>query len=57
MRRFILLPVLALGLVAMLGGCVLYPDGYGYEREGGYSYYGGHYGGGWGHYRHGRDRW
>lgn len=55
MRRFRLLPLLALGLAMMLGGCVLYPDGYGrgYGHERGY-----YYGGGWGyHHHHDRDRW
>ncbi len=42
-----LLPLAALGLVGMLGGCVAYPAyGYGY----GAPYYGApYYGGGWGH--------
>jgi hypothetical protein len=48
----LMLPLAALGLAAMLGGCVVYPAypayGYGYPAPyyGG-VYYGGYYGGGW----------
>lgn len=51
MRRLILLPILALGLATMLGGCVLYPGGYGYGHERGY-----YYGGGWGWGQRDHDR-
>ena len=53
--RAALLPALALGLAAMLGGCVVYPAGYGYRQPGYYSApvvgYGG-WGGGGHHHRH-----
>ena len=39
-----LLPVAALLLAGMLGGCIIYPD-HGYHHHG--YYYGGGYGGGW----------
>jgi hypothetical protein len=48
-----MLPVAALALAAILGGCVAYPAypgyGYGYRAPGYYpgGYYGGWYGGGW----------
>ena len=48
-----ILPVVALGLATLLGGCVVYPAypayGYGYAAPGYYGgvYYGGDYGGGW----------
>jgi hypothetical protein len=53
-----ILPLAALGLAAMLGGCVAYPayPGYGYGAYPAYGYgapvyvggyYGGGYGGGW----------
>jgi hypothetical protein len=51
-----MLPLAALGLAAMLGGCVVYPayPGYGYGYPSPYyggAYYtggwGGYYGGGW----------
>jgi hypothetical protein len=54
-RRF-LMPLAALGLAAVLGGCVVYPAypsygyGYGYPEphyHGGYGYYHGGYGYGW----------
>ncbi len=55
-RRTALLPVLALGLATLLGGCVVYPAGYGYGYQPA-PYYAGPvvtYGGGWGrHYRGG----
>ena len=52
-RSRLILPLAALGLAGMLGGCVAYPDypaypAYGYRAP----YYGGGYvglGGGWGH--------
>jgi hypothetical protein len=56
-RRF-LMPLAALGLAAVLGGCVVYPAypsygyGYGYPEphyHGGYGYYHGGYGYGWRH--------
>ena len=58
MRRFVLLPLFAIGLATMLGGCVLFPDDYGYGRGGGYyrGGYGGGYGGGWGHRHYDHDR-
>jgi hypothetical protein len=58
LRRIALLPVLALGLATLLGGCAVYPGG-GYGR--GYSpvYYAApvvaYDGGGYRH--HHRDRW
>jgi hypothetical protein len=63
-RRFdsrFLLPLVATGLVAMLGGCVAYPASPGYSAGYGYDqpYYGGGYvgyGGGW-HGRGWHDGW
>jgi hypothetical protein len=65
MRFRKLLPIAALGLAALLGGCYAYPayPGYGYYNNGYYgggpSYGGGvvAYGGGWGWHRgwHGHD--
>jgi hypothetical protein len=61
-----MLPIAAIGLAAMLGGCVAYPAyptypaySYGYGPPA--PYYGGAYvgyggGGGW-HHRYWRDRW
>jgi hypothetical protein len=43
LRRFVLLPVFALGLASLLGGCVAEDDGYGW----------GGYGGGYSHARSG----
>ena len=64
MRRFTVLPLIALGLALLLGGCIVDPGyGYGYGRERGYYYGGGYgggyggYGGGWGYRHHDRDRW
>ena len=54
-RLRLLLPLAALGLVGLLGGCIAYPayPGYGYGYGYGAPYYGGGYvrvgGGGWGH--------
>jgi hypothetical protein len=59
MRRFAVLPLLALGLAILLGGCIVDP-GYGYGPGRGYyngGGYGGGYGGGWGHRHHERERW
>lgn len=57
LRRTAFLPVLALGLTALLGGCV-YPAGYGYGY-GAAPYYAppvvAYEGWGWG--RHHRERW
>ena len=57
-RHRALLPLAALGLAAVLGGCIAYPayPGYGYSGDGyGYPYYGGYpstgyveFGTGWG---------
>ena len=49
-------PLLALGLVTLLGGCVVYPGdaGYGYRPVAYYPPAVIEYGhGGWGHHRHG----
>jgi hypothetical protein len=52
--RRLLMPLAAMGLAAVLGGCVIYPAyptyGYGYPEphyHGGYGYYHGGYGYGW----------
>jgi hypothetical protein len=47
LRRFALLPVVALGLASLLGGCVAEDDGYGWGG------YGGGYGHGYSHVRSG----
>jgi hypothetical protein len=57
LRLRAMLPLAALGLAALLGGCVAYPAYPGYPAYGyGYGYgapvyvggyYGGYYGGGW----------
>jgi hypothetical protein len=52
MRRLFMLPLVALALATMLGGCVVEPAGYGYYHE-----HGRYYGGGWGGYHHDHDRW
>ncbi len=55
--RIAVLPVVALALSTLLGGCVVYPEG-GYGRGYGAAYYPAPvvaYEGGWRH--HHRDRW
>ena len=54
MRRFILMPVLALTLATVLSGCIIAPDhGYRYGHEHWHEH-GPYAGGGWGGHH---DRW